>query len=171
MNDASRNAASSVSDLVSRALRRDNVVRKFDIASNQASGDLKTLGPAALPAIESALLTERHVSNGEVDLDRRFPGLSDVLVLYFDMTREHDIRRAAELLRSLSPQAQVHALRAIWSIWLGRSKFGPVPEDLLNVIRELAGGDADQARDEAKALLAAYNALGPRRRGASAEKL
>ena len=171
MNDASRNAGSSVSDLVSRALRRENMVKKFDIASNQATSDLRALGSAALPAIESALLSERRVSNAETDLDHKFPGLSEVLVAYFDIARERDCSRAAELLASLAPHVQVHALKAIWSIWLGRSKSGPIPEDLLNAIRELAEGAADETRTEAKALLAAYAALGPRRRHASVEKL
>lgn len=170
MNDASRNAGSSVSDLVSRALLREKMVKKFDIAFNQATGDLRALGTAALPAIESALLSERRVSNTD-PLDDRFPGLSEVLVVYFDIARERDTSRAAELLASLAPHVQVHALKAIWSIWLGRSKSGPIPEELLNAIRELAESAADETRTEAKALLGAYAALGPRRRHASAEKL
>jgi hypothetical protein len=163
LNGASKNAVSSVSSLVKKALRRDEVERRFDIVSNQASAELRAIGPAALPAIESVLLSEFGDVNAASDRARQMPGLMDVLVVFFDIARWHNTGLAANLLRSLPAHLQVYALSAIWSIWIGRSKQGPIPEDLLRVIRELANSATAEPREKSNALLTAYTLLGPRR--------
>lgn len=170
MSDASKSADSSVSSLVKKALLREHVERRFDIASNIASAELKDLGPGALPEIEAALMSELNVGDEAGARVREFPGLLDVLVAFFDVARKHDIQFAERLLQSLRPPLQVHALSAIWSIWLGRSKTGPIPENLLNAIQVLAGSGTEKTSAKANALLTAYSTLGTRRHHAPAEK-
>lgn len=144
-------------------LLREQVERRFDIASNEASAELRELGSSSLPTIESALSSELSLSDESEDPTRTFPGLPDVLITYFDMARAHDIRFAEQMLRSLPPHLQIYALGAIWSIWVGRSKAGSIPESLLAAIRELAGSDTPKSSEKAHALLAAYSAFGPRK--------
>lgn len=162
MSGASKNAGSCVSELVKRALRREQVERRFDIVSNTAVAELMDLGPEALQEIETSLLNQLS-STDEADARTQFPGLIGVLTAYFDMARRHDVRFADKLLRFLRPDLQVDGLIAIWSIGLGRSKMGPIPEILLRSIQALAAGGAAETSEKAKALLAAYSTLGPRR--------
>lgn len=169
MSDYSKTPDSSGLDLVKSALERREVKCVYDIAFNEGASRLEELGAQALPLIET-VLRGCDPEMSENDLESAFPGIGDVFVTYFDVARAHALDRAASFLASLGSPLKVHALRAIWSIWIGRSDTGQIPDTLLGVIRSVVSANGTEASREARALLDAYSRFGHRVHQASAHK-
>jgi hypothetical protein len=148
----------SLLDVVNSALKRKRVQRTFDIAFNAAAGVLRSAGEAALPAIESVLIENSSACHDVNSL----PGLSDVLVVYFDLAKEHGIERASVLLKSLQGNFQKEALTAVWSIWIGRSTRDLIPSQLIDEIKMIATRGNIESRNKAVALLQSYSNSLPR---------
>lgn len=153
--------------LVRNALRREEMRHVYDIASNQAAARLSDLGADAMPLIETVLRADAACYTTPDQLDRAFPGLLEVLVTYFDIARTHDWQRAEAFLSSITMPLQVHGLGAIWSIWIGRSSAGPIPDTLLTLIQNIAARDGTDAGEKAGALLNAYAKFGRFRRASN----
>lgn len=153
--------------VVRNALRREEMHYVYDIAFNQAADKLSDLGADAMPFIETVLRADALDYTTPEQIDRAFPGLSEVLVTYFDIARSHDWQRAEAFLASLTTPLQVHAIVAIWSIWIGRPRTGPIPDTLLTLIQNIAARDSTDASEKARAFLDAYAKFGKFRRAAN----
>src|SRR5438105_10477932 len=131
LSDHWRNPDSSSFNLARDALYRGQVRRVYDISFNEATAKLREMGPSALSLIESVLLDEIGDCRDEPGLATRFRGLGELMVTYFEIAKESEAVRAAEFLGSLPELLQNEALAAIWSIWIGRSRQGEIPVELI----------------------------------------
>jgi hypothetical protein len=153
LNVHSKKADSSDSDLVRLALAGVEKDRVGDVASNPAAAQLRDRGPCVLPAIEDVVGSVTASATSDDITSVRFHGLSSVLVSYFEIAKESAIERAAEFVKSLSPEAQHEALTAIWSIWLGRTRRERIPSTLLSSIEEIASAGTEVHNQQASSLL------------------
>jgi hypothetical protein len=127
-------------EVVRDALYSRNMNVRGCFVFNVSSGMLRDIGPPALPAIERVVLEEVMPSalSPQETLERRFTGLLNVLVSYFEITKGEAFERAIDFFRSLHGSVKILAMQAINNVYLLREPRTPVPEPLLEGIREIA---------------------------------
>jgi hypothetical protein len=124
-------------------------------SSNWACGQLAGIGAPALLAIEA--VTEADVlpayTLSSEALDRRFPGLLSLLVMYFAIGKDAGDDRVVSFFGRLCGSVRVEAMRAVNFVWLLRTPTSPVPESIMDTVRELAEVGSGEVRELAKWLV------------------
>lgn len=127
-------------EIVRDALYSRNMNVQGCFVFNVSSGMLRDMGPAALPAIERVILEDVMPSalSPQETLERRFTGLLNILVTYFEITKGEFFEQAIDLFRSLHGSVKSLAMQAINNVYLLRQPETAIPEPLLEEIRENA---------------------------------
>lgn len=116
--------------------------------SDWSCGRLQEIGAAALPVIEAVVEADvlpcyRLWAEA---LGRRFPGLASLLVTYFAIAKDAGDGRLFPFFVRLCGSARVEAMRAVNIVWLSRPPTAPVPEPILDIVRELAEVGSGEVR-------------------------
>jgi hypothetical protein len=109
---------------------------------------LNEIGPSTLPIIEATILREvlpaYHCSSES--LERKFPGLSSLLVTYFGIDKDTASERSFQFFQRLCGSVRVEAMRAINIAWLCRAPTAPIPEPLKKSIEVLAADGSGEIK-------------------------
>lgn len=131
--------------LVADALYGRNIQRQGCFVTNQASTEAKRIGAAILPNIELAIFND-VIKRGPISDEEQFtlfPGLSDLLVTYFQIVKEFgETMRAADFFASTHGAVFVDSVRAIIQIW---HQDVPVPF-LKKIVQTAKIGSPDEQR-------------------------
>lgn len=107
-------------ELVRQALYGRAISRDGCFVNNEASEKVRRIGRAILPTIEDIILEDvmESCSKDETENWKKFPGLSDVVVCYFQIVKECDETiRAAKFLALTHGPVFVDSVRAIIQVW------------------------------------------------------
>jgi len=127
-------------EIVRDALYSRNMSGQGCFVFNVSSQMLRDIGPPALPAIEKMILEEVMPSalSPQETLERRFTGLLNVLVSYFEITKGESIERPVGFFRLLHGSVKVVAMQAINNVYLLRHPQTAIPKPFLDEIQEIA---------------------------------
>lgn len=126
-------------ELVRRAVFNKDMKAVGSFIFNKASEELRTIGASTLPEIEYVLLHE-VMPSCDPNLDyvpKPFLGAGNVLVTYFHLSKETYLEDAARFLRSLQGTLRIEAMRCMNVVWLSQKPAIPIPEPLMEVVREV----------------------------------
>ena len=127
-------------EIVRDALYSRNMSGRGCFVFNVSSQMLRDIGPPALPAIEKTILEEVMPSalSPQETLERRFTGLLNVLVTYFEITKGESSERSVGFFRSLHGSVKVVAMQAINNVYLLRHPQTAIPKPFADDIQEIA---------------------------------
>jgi hypothetical protein len=113
------NASNPHLELIHDALHARSVKQVGCFVFNQSSDRVREIGQPILPALEHVIRDEVMAAYPVDSKAQReqMPGLSNLLVDYFFITRDGHLERAAEFLSSLRGPVLVEAIRAISIVW------------------------------------------------------
>jgi hypothetical protein len=142
-------------EVVRDALYSRNMNVRGCFVFNVSAEMLPDVGPAALPAIEHVVLVEVMPSalSPQETLERRFTGLLNVLVSYFEITKGELSERPAAFFRSLHGSVKILAMQAVNIVYMERRPRTPIPEGFLGQVREIAEFGSGSVQETASWLL------------------
>jgi hypothetical protein len=127
-------------EVVRDALYSRNINIRGCFVFNVSSGMLRDMGPAVLPVIERVIHEDVMPSalSPQETLERRFTGLLNVLVTYFEITKGELVEQSVAFFRSLHGSVKILAMQAVNNVYLLRRPQTAIPEPLLEEIRQIA---------------------------------
>jgi hypothetical protein len=128
---------------------------------NVSSRMLRDMGPAALPVIERVIHEDVMPSalSPQETVERRFTGLLNVLVTYFEITKGELVEQAIDFFRSLHGSVKILAMQAVNNVYLLRRPQTAIPEPLLEEIRQIAEFGTGSVKEVASWFLDRANSL------------
>jgi hypothetical protein len=133
-------------ELVQVALYARNMKYEGCFGFNKSSEQIQEVGSSILPALEY-VLREEVMPTCPLDPKAQreaFPGLSNLMVTYFQVAKSGPMDRAARFLSSIRGSVLIEAMRAVGIVW-----NDTIPEPLLAAIEAVAQNGSPEEREVA----------------------